>query len=353
MKRLTVFAVLFAALSLSPMARAQENPDDQYLIIYALIQQADAFDSSGQPRRALDDYAEAQDDLQKFQKVFPDWNPRIVNFRLKYLAEKIAGVTASLPSTNAPPPTAAVPAAPGTPPGSTNTAAAIAAATAQLQSQLSALQEQVRRLQGNNETLQSKLKEALAAQPATVSPAQLAQVQQQLRALMKENDLLKVSQAQGNGGAAAGVDAKDLELLKQALAEANRKLAAQTERAGKLSQENQTLQTRLQSLLASADAAEALRQENELLKKQVASLQSAPAPVVGTGNAAAELAGARTQIATLQSAAEVNLLEKIALENRLKQLQSMAPKPPPAVAGPSQAENEARIRELQQERDDL
>jgi len=55
MKCLAVFAVLFATLSLSPMARAQGNPDDQYLIIYALIQQADAFENSGEPRRALDD----------------------------------------------------------------------------------------------------------------------------------------------------------------------------------------------------------------------------------------------------------------------------------------------------------
>ncbi|HKW29983.1 MAG TPA: tetratricopeptide repeat protein, partial [Verrucomicrobiae bacterium] len=65
------------------------------------------------------------------------------------------------------------------------------------------------------------------------------------------------------------------------------------------------------------------------------------------------LARAQAQINTLQSAAEVNLLEKIALENRLKQLQGRAPRPPPAVAGPGQAENEARIRELEQERDQL
>ncbi len=349
MKRLAGFAVLFAALSLSPMARAQGNPDDQYLIIYAMMQQADAFDNSGESRRAFEGYTGAQNDLQKFQRVFPDWNPRIVNFRLNYLAEKIAEVTAKLPSTNAPPPTAAVPAKPGAPVAGTTTIAA----TAELESQLSALHEQLKRLQGDNETLQSKLKEALATQPAAVSPEQLAQTRQQLRLLMKENDLLKVSLPHGNGGGTAGVDAKAFELLKQALAEANQKLAAQTERADKLSQENQTLQTRLQSLLAGADAVEALRQENELLKKQVARLQSAPAAVVGTGNAAAELAKAQTQIAALQSASEVNLLEKIALENRVNQLQGMAPKPPPAVAGPSQAENEARIRELEQERNEL
>jgi tetratricopeptide (TPR) repeat protein len=205
-------------------------------------------------------------------------------------------------------------------------------------------------LQTDNETLQAKLKEALAVQPATVSPGELAQVQEQLRFLMKENDLLKVSLGQGNGNAATGVDAKTVELLKQALAEANQKLAVQTARADQLAMENQSLQTRLQSLLTSADAAEALRQENELLKRQLASLKSAPAVIVPPGIPAAELARAQAQIAALQSAAEVNSLERIALEDRVKKLQGVAANP---AAGPSSAEYEAHIRELEQERDDL
>jgi len=345
MKRLAGFTVLVMALSLLPAARAQQNPDDQYLVIYGIMQQADTFDNSGEPRRALDDYVEAQKDLQQFQKVFPEWYPKIVNFRSDYLAEKIAEVTAKLPATNPPPPAATAAAAPGT--------AAPAAATAELEAQLSALHEQVKQLQTDSETLQAKLKEALAVQPATVSPAQFAQVQEQLRFLMKENDLLKVSLAQGQGGTVEGVDEKAFTLLKQALAEANQKLAAQTARADKLALENQALQTRLQSLLASADAAEALRQENELLKQQMASLKSAPAAVTEIGNENAELARARAQIASLQSAAEISLLEKMALENRVKQLQGMAVKSAPVAAGPSQAENEARIRELEQERDEL
>jgi Flp pilus assembly protein TadD len=308
------------------------------------MQQADTYDNSGEPRRALDDYVEAQTNLQKFQKVFPDWSPNIVNFRLNYLAEKIAEATARLPSTNTLPPAASVSATP---------VAAPAAATAELESQLSALHEQVRRLQTDNETLQSKLKEALTAQPAAVSPREFAQVQEQLRFLMKENDLLKVSLTQEHGGAATGVDAKSFELLKQALAEANQKLAGQTARADKLTLENQALQTRLQSLLASADAAEALRQENELLKKQVASLKSAPAAAIATADTGSELAKAQTQIAALQSVAEVNSLEKMALENRVNQLQHLTVNPAPVVAGPSQAENEARIRELEQERNEL
>jgi Flp pilus assembly protein TadD len=349
MKRLAVFVVLM--LGLLPMARAQENPDDQYLIIYALMQQADAFDNSGEPRRALDDYVEAQNSLQKFHTAFPDWSPKIVNFRLDYLAEKIAEVTAKLPAIpstppgGTPPPAASAPVTPVAP-------AAATAASAELESQLGVLHEQVKRLQTDNETLQAKLKEALAVQPATVSPGEFAQVQQQLRFLMKENDLLKVSLGQGNGNAATGVDAGAFAQLKQALAEANRQLAAQTARADKLALENQSLQTRLQSLLTSADAAEALRQENELLKKQVASLQSAPAVSPPAGNPPADLARAQAQIAALQSSAEVNSLERIALEDRVRQLQGTAARPAPA-AGPSQAEYEAHIRELEQERDDL
>ena len=344
MKRLAVFVVLI--LGLLPSARAQENPDDQYLIIYALMQQADAFDNSGEPRRALNDYVEAQNNLQKFHTAFPDWSPKIINFRLDYLAEKITEMTAKLPpvppaGTPAPvvPASATPVASPGAPPP------AAAAANAELESQLGALHEQIKRLHTDNETLQAKLKEALAVQPATVSPAEFAQVQEQLRFLMKENDLLKVSLGQGNGNAVTGVDAKTFELLKQALAEANQKLAVQTARADQLALENQTLQTRLQSLLTSADAAEALRQENELLKKQLASLKSAPAVVVPAGIPPAELARAQAQIAALQSAAEVNSLEKIALEDRVKTLQG--------AGGPSSAESAAHIRELEQERDDL
>ena len=336
-KRLAVFVFGVLTLLLSPMARAQSNPDDQYLIIYALMQQADAFDSSGEPRRALDDYTEAQSDLQKFQRVFPDWNPRIVNFRLSYMAEKIAEVTAKLPSIpqagTAPAPVAAVtPAKAGTP------------ASSEVQTQLSTLHDQVKQLQADNETLQAKLKEALAAQPAAVSPDQYAQLQQQLRFLTKENDLLKVGLAQGNGTAMVGVDAKTVELLKQAL-------AAQTARANSLASENQALQTRMQSLLTNADSVEALRQENELLKKQLAGLKSAPVATVAVAATAAQLASAQAQIVTLQSAAEVDSLEKIALEDQVKKLQGRAAMP--GAAGPGAAEYEAHIRELEQERDNL
>ncbi|HUA67770.1 MAG TPA: tetratricopeptide repeat protein [Candidatus Saccharimonadales bacterium] len=341
MKRLTVFVMSVFSLWLSPAARAQQNPDDQYLVIYALIQQADASNNSGEPRQALKDYIEAQTDLETFHRVFPEWHPKIVSFRLSYLADKIAEVTAQLPTTNASPSVASAPVESGVAAATTNK---------QLEAQLSALHKQINQLQTDNQTLQDKLREALAEQPAMVPSAQFVQAQEQLRSLMKENDLLKASLAQREGSAVAGVNTNVINDLKQALAESNQKLAAQTALANKLAADNQALQTRLQTLLASADAGEALRQENELLKKQVAGLSAAPVTGLETTGTSLELASAQKQIAALQSAAQISSLEKMALENRIKQMQNLTV---PAVSGPSQAENEARIRELEQERDEL
>jgi Flp pilus assembly protein TadD len=346
MKRLVALLVFMLAAQL-PSARAQQGPDDQYIIFYTLIQQADSLDSSGQSRPALAQYVQVQGELQKFQKIYPDWNPRIVGFRLNYLAEKISEVTAKLPVTppsGTPPPS---PAAPGT---------AASTAAADLEAQLGALHTQMQQLQADNTTLQAKLKEALGAQPAAIDPRELTQARETIRSLMKENDLLKVSLSQGKTGTIPGGTGAESDALKQAklaLAEANRKLAEQTARAGKLAQENQALQSRVQALLSGPEAMAALREENALLKKQLADLKPAAPNSAEAARLNSELNEARKRIAVLQSAAELGFLEKAALENRVKQLQIAAVNSAPVAPPPNQAENEARIRALTQERNDL
>ena len=347
MKWFAALAFLFLTFLLSP-ARAQQGADDQYLIIYSLVQQADSLSNAGHAREAQAGYVEAQDELRKFQRVYPDWNPKIVSFRLSYLAEKIAELTPQIPATNPPPPVASTPASP---PPVTAMPTVPPATGADFEARLKALQAQVQGLRADNATLEARLKEALATQPAMMDPRELARAQKQIRSLMKENDLLKVSLAQGQGGTVAlpGLDTNLLTQLRQALAEANNKLAEEAARADRLAQESQTLQGRVQALLASPAAAEALRAENELLKKQMAELkaQATNAPVPGLD---AELANARARLSIFQSNAEVSLLEREALESRVRQLESGAK---PASRTPKEAENEARIRELTQERDDL
>jgi len=348
-KRL-VALLLWSSVLLPPVHAQSGGTDDQYIIIYSLMQQADASDSSDQPRQALAQYLQVQAELQQFARINPDWNPRIINFRLNYLAEKIVQVTQKLPvATNLPPATAAAPAVPG---------AVSSTAFADLQAQLGALHDQVQKLSADNSTLQSKLHEALGAQPAAIDPRELARAQEKIRSLMKENDLLKVSLAQGKtgpvpGGAGAAVAASDaLRLAQLALAEANQKLAEQTARADNLARENQALQSRVQTLLASPGAIQALREENEVLKKQIVDLKTASPTSAEAVRLNSELAGMRSQIAALQSAAQVASLEKSALENRVRQLQVAAVNSAPAPA-PSPDDNEARIRALTLDRDNL
>ena len=94
MKRFSVILALLLSLA---GARA-EGPDDQYVRVYNLIQEADKRNSSGQPSEALPKYLEAQIALQRFRKGNPDWNAKVVSFRLNYVADKIAALSARVPA---------------------------------------------------------------------------------------------------------------------------------------------------------------------------------------------------------------------------------------------------------------
>jgi len=310
MKFLAALAI-FLAVAL-PRAHAQQSADDQYVIIYSLMQQANSLESSGQPRQALDEYVQVQGALQQFQKMFPDWNTNIVNYRLNYLAEKITEVTGQLPvATQSGTLAAATPPATNSPAPGTN-----------FDAQLGALRAQVQQLQADNVTLGAKLKEALAVQPAAIDPRELARAREQIRLLMKTNALLEVVLSQQKAGTAGGAESDELKQLRAAL-------AAQTERADKLAEENKALQARVQSLLASPEAAEALREENALLKKQLAEAQAA-AKSNETAVLNSELAAAQKQIAALQSELKAGQSDRTAPENRAKQLPAGATNAAPA-----------------------
>src|SRR5439155_23328637 len=189
MKRLLVIVALLAA-----MARAQaQGPDDQYVSIYTLIQQADALSASRDAGPALAKYLEAQTALQKFQKGYPDWNVNVINFRLNYLADKVAVMSAKAPTPAAPVSAAATNPAAGPIAGP---AQAAKGAPGEWENQLAASQDQVRRLQADKILLEAKLKEALSAQPATKDPRELAKAEEKIKALQKENDLLRVTLVQ-------------------------------------------------------------------------------------------------------------------------------------------------------------
>src|SRR5882724_13056885 len=158
MKRFYVLLALLASL----LGARAEGPDDQYVRIYNLIQQADSLQANGQPSQALAKYLEAQSGLQRFRKGYPEWNVKVVNFRINYLAAKVAALAGSTPP--AAPAPAVAPSKvggplngslPGTMPGSVGSSA-----PSDLQNQLNLLKEQARQLQAEKQVLEAKLKEA-------------------------------------------------------------------------------------------------------------------------------------------------------------------------------------------------
>jgi hypothetical protein len=67
-----------------------DEDEDQYFAVLGIIQRADALDTAGQTGKALTKYQEAQGSLEKFRKTHPDWNPKVIVYRTKYLADKVA-----------------------------------------------------------------------------------------------------------------------------------------------------------------------------------------------------------------------------------------------------------------------
>jgi len=88
-----------------------ESPDDKYLNIVSLIDQADALNTAGQVDQAHAKYIQAQAALQRFKRDNATSNPKAVAYRLNYLAGKITTTAAKPPpdenasasSTGAPP----------------------------------------------------------------------------------------------------------------------------------------------------------------------------------------------------------------------------------------------------------
>jgi tetratricopeptide (TPR) repeat protein len=360
MKRL--FGIVILLLALVPCVRA-DGPDDQYVAIYNLIQEGDSF-GPNQTSQAVVKYTEAQTALRKFQRIYPNWNERVVNFRLNYLASKItilaantAGATNNA-ATATPPPVAATAPPPVTPPPAqvpaplplpvvptpppvVQTPPPVAPVVApppvgpsavELQNQITDLQNQLRQLQIDKSFVEAKLREALAARPAGADPREFAEAQDKIRSMEKENALLQVSLAQEREKVTSLATSRELEQTKIELVETKRQLTEQTARATQLARQNETLQAQVKALgngkVASASA-------------------SADASAVDLSR---QLAQAKTTIAALEADKEVWGLEKVALQNRVKQLETPTTA---ASTTPLWTQDTQHVKQLEHERDDL
>src|SRR5262245_19946544 len=65
------------------------GPDDAFVAIYNIIQSAEPQRELVQLSAAHSNYGVAQERLQEFQKSFPTWNERIIQYRLRYVTERL------------------------------------------------------------------------------------------------------------------------------------------------------------------------------------------------------------------------------------------------------------------------
>jgi len=98
LKRAWFFGLVLLAFLLANSQAQGQNKDDDYFRIYTLIQQADSLSKNGENDPALARYQQAQADLRKFQKTYPDWNAKVISFRSNYLAQRISALSQNAPA---------------------------------------------------------------------------------------------------------------------------------------------------------------------------------------------------------------------------------------------------------------
>ena len=75
-----------------------ERPEEAYLKVFVVIDQADLLSEKGQTNAALAKYQEAQTALLDLKKEHPAWNSKVVAFRLNYLTGRISALSAPVPA---------------------------------------------------------------------------------------------------------------------------------------------------------------------------------------------------------------------------------------------------------------
>ncbi len=390
MKRFFLLSLLLLAALVPAQA---EEPDDDYVHVYALIQEGDALGAQQQMQAATAKYLQARTELLKLRKNYPDWSIRVVAFRLSYLEERLA-------ETNRPPPTAPARTAPAPPPS--GAAPPPPALDPGLPLQLAGLREQLRQVQSDRLLLEAKLREALAVQPASADPRELLAARDRIQLLEKQTSLLnacllqKPSAApdskpleearkdlsaakrrlaeQSEQLAALESDRKKLQATIQArqqprkenpapesaqfksirkdLAESERKLAALTQAQTALLQDRDSLQVRLKSALHDAETAASLLAENKILKRRTGELQtSTRSENIQSTRLEKQLAEARSRITSLETERKTLQSSNVSLESKVKELSAAKTASPP---GKSATEKEsARVAEIRRERDSL
>ena len=166
-------------------AEQDTNVDDLYIQVYNTILGADEAWQMGKKREAWQLYQQAQSFLKDIKTQYPNWNQKLIDFRLSYIDAKLEQFTDNEKDISKEP----VHTDKITINNLTNSDLSV-------QEEIEKLRTQVAQLQSIRTELEKRLKEATSAQPATSDPEQLAKAEKTIAELTQVNTQLQTQLSQ-------------------------------------------------------------------------------------------------------------------------------------------------------------
>lgn len=321
-----------ACLALACPSAQAAAADELYVKVFNTVLQGDSLREAGQGKQALEKYLTAQDDLKKLQAAYKTWEPKLVTFRLGYLDDRIKQLSVQFPGTIAPKPII--------PQSQTGDEAGSEKLTG-LEKQIRDLNNELVKARTDATAAQEKLKEALAARPKDVDPAEMAKAQQRARDLQKAADLKQIELEDATKARAALIKERD---------DLQKRVAVLTDKAEVpvLKKENSALKAKIDELAkraAAGDKSEALAGELAAAKAQLKAEQAR----------AAELAKANQKMEALltdpNNATGITVDQFKSLEKKNKDLESAVKALETQVQ--KGTTDGAKLRQMEKEREDL
>lgn len=166
-------------------AEQDTNVDDLYIQVYNTILGADEAWQMGKKREAWQLYQQAQSFLKDIKTQYPNWNQKLIDFRLSYINAKLEQFVDNEKDISKEPV--------HTDKVTTNN---VANNDLSIQEEVEKLRTQVAQLQSIRTELEKRLKEATSAQPATSDPEQLAKAEKTIAELTQVNTQLQTQLSQ-------------------------------------------------------------------------------------------------------------------------------------------------------------
>lgn len=281
--------------------------DDDFVEVYQLIQQTEAQRQAGRLEEARTGYEQARTMLQALKKSHPEWNERVIAYRLRYVDEKLAILpeaktgAAPKPADKPAPPPAELP-------------------EGEVLTQFRNLHGEITLLRGEKQRLEAKLREALTAQPAPVDPREMQAAVERITRLQSTNQVLTARIETQQAERRNLVDKVLMEEAQEALQSANRQLAAQSEKSVELERLRNQAEAQLKRL--QSDGMKQLQSENQSLKSQVTELSSETDRGAQVANLAERIARLQSGLEESQEQNKVLLADRKKLEQELGDLRA-------------------------------